>query len=189
MKPVSSNIKKKSGNGYHKINSKWNFLVLILKKKLYFLKRKLFLYFRKWNLSLSKPKPKNFRKWNFLALILKRKLCFLKRKLFFIFSQKTFLIFPFSKAFQKSLYFRKTELSYASGKEYSESWHNGTFLYFPKWGFLPLYFSYISGSNFSSLKIIIIIIIRPPPPPPPPPPKKKKKMRFRKLNFLWPQET
>ena len=78
-----------------------------IKKKLYFLKRKLFFYFRKWNPALSKPKPKNFRKWNFLALILKKKLCFLKRKLFLIFSQKTFLIFPFSKAFQKSLYFRK----------------------------------------------------------------------------------
>ena len=58
MKPVSSNIKKKSGNGYPKINSKWNFLVLILKKKLYFLKRKLFLYFRKWNPVLSNRSPK-----------------------------------------------------------------------------------------------------------------------------------
>ena len=112
---------------------------------------------------------------------IKKKLCFLKRKLFFIFSQKTFLIFPFSKSFSKILIFQETELSYASGKEYSESWHNRTSLYFPKWGFLPLYFSYISGSNFSRLKKKCV--------PPPPSPKKKKKMRFRKLNFLWPQET
>ena len=123
-----------------------------IKKKLYFLKRKLFLYFRKWNPALSKPKPKNFRKWNFLALILKKKIMFSQKKAFFyIFSKNISHIF-FFKSFSKILIFQETELSYASRKEYSESWHNRTFLYFPKWDFLPLYFSYISGSNFSSLK-------------------------------------
>ena len=35
---------------------KWNFLALILKKFLYFLKGKLFLYFWKWNHALFSPK-------------------------------------------------------------------------------------------------------------------------------------
>ena len=57
---------------------KWNFLAQILKKFLYFLKRKLFLYSPKRKLFLY------FRKWNFLAQIIKN----------FIFSQKKpFLIF------------------------------------------------------------------------------------------------
>ena len=30
------------------------------------------------------------------------------------------------------------ELSYISGKEYSEPWHNATFVHFWKWGFLAL---------------------------------------------------
>ena len=78
-----------------------------IKKKLYFLKRKLFLYFRKWNPALSKPKPKNFRKWNFLALILKKKIMFSQKKAFFYIFSKNISHISFSKAFQKSLYFRK----------------------------------------------------------------------------------
>ena len=80
---------------------------------------------------------------------------------------------PVSKFFPKnSLYFlkknplifRNLNFSYISGKEYSEPWHNGTFLYFRKgeyyngtllyfwkWSFLILYFS-ISGSNFPCSK-------------------------------------
>ena len=42
------------------------------------------------------------------------------------------------------------KFSYIFGKEYSESWHNGTFLYFWKWSFRPSYFSYIWESNFRS---------------------------------------
>ena len=38
---------------------KWNFLALILKKFLYFLKRKLFLYLQKWNPALFSPSSKN----------------------------------------------------------------------------------------------------------------------------------
>ena len=38
---------------------KWNFLPLILKKFLYFLKGKLFLYFWKWNHALFRPRSKN----------------------------------------------------------------------------------------------------------------------------------
>ena len=78
-----------------------------IKKKLYFLKRKLFLYFRKWNPALSKPKPKNFRKWNFLALILKKKIMFSQKKAFFYIFSTNISHISFSKAFQKSWYFRK----------------------------------------------------------------------------------
>ena len=38
---------------------KWNFLALILKKFLYFLKRKLFIYFWKWNPAFFSPSSKN----------------------------------------------------------------------------------------------------------------------------------
>ena len=100
---------------------KWNFLALIIKKFLYFLKiklfsyfhkRKLFLYFWKWNPALFSPGSKNkkihprenflyFRKGkprkNYLHF-LKRKLllCFGKReprKIFLYFRKQNFLIF------------------------------------------------------------------------------------------------
>ena len=90
-----------------------------IKKKLYFLKRKLFLYFRKWNPALSKPKPKNFRKWNFLALILKKKIMFSQKKAFFYIFSKNISHISFFKSFSKILIFQETELSYASRKEYS----------------------------------------------------------------------
>ena len=38
---------------------KWSFLTLTLKSLLYFLKRKLFLYFRKWNPAVFSPSSKN----------------------------------------------------------------------------------------------------------------------------------
>ena len=44
------------------------------------------------------------------------------------------------------------ELSFISGKVYSEPWHNGTFVYFRKWSFLVLYFSYILETNFPCSK-------------------------------------
>ena len=71
-----------------------------------------------------------------------------------IFSQEeTFLIFREIESLKKnSLYLRKWNFSYISGKEYSEPWCNGTFLYFRKWSFLILYFSYISESNSPSSK-------------------------------------
>ena len=53
MELSSSNIKKN-----FRI---WNFVALILKKFLYFLKRKLFLYFRKWNPALFTTSLKNKR--------------------------------------------------------------------------------------------------------------------------------
>ena len=40
---------------------KWNFLALILKKIVYFLKRKPFLYFQKWNTAHFTPSSKNKR--------------------------------------------------------------------------------------------------------------------------------
>ena len=73
---------------------KWDFLTLRLRNFLYFLKRKLFLYFQKWNPALFKPELEKqkkifsnksyyiFRKWNSLALILRNFLHFRKRKPF-----------------------------------------------------------------------------------------------------------
>ena len=85
---------------------KWNFLVLILKRFIYSLKTKLFLYFRKQKNSL------NFRKWNFLALTLKKFLYFLKRKLFLYFwNWKPALFSPSPKT--KKIHPEK--ISYASG--------------------------------------------------------------------------
>ena len=70
----------------------------------------------------------------------KMELCKSNIKEFFTFSQK--------KAF---LIFQETELSYISGKIYSHSWHNGTFLIFQKrniqnTGIAEL--CYISGGTF-----------------------------------------
>ena len=91
---------------------KWNILALFFKKNLYFLKRKLFVYFLIFpDMEPALPTPisppplppkkktaqKNFlyfRKWNFLALILKKILYFLKRKLFIYFlKRKLFMYF------------------------------------------------------------------------------------------------
>ena len=73
-------LKKKTPEKNSLYFQKWNFLTQILKKFLYFLKIKLFLYSPKTKLFLY------FQKWNFLVLILKK---------FPIFSQKkVFLIFP-----------------------------------------------------------------------------------------------
>ena len=71
------------------ISGKWNFLALILKNFSYFLKRTLFLYFRK----TETPKKS------------------------LIFSQKrAVLIFPETESLKKLLMFQETELSYISGK-------------------------------------------------------------------------
>ena len=70
----------------------------IEKKFLHFLKRKLFLYFRKWNPALFSPRSKNKkksapRKWNFLILILKNSLHLgigNPEKILYIFSKENF---------------------------------------------------------------------------------------------------
>ena len=81
---------------------KWNFLALILKKflhflkiklLLYFLKKKFFLYFRKRNPALFSPSSRKKKSTQRKFLILQEKkipknfLCFLKRK-FFLYSGK-----------------------------------------------------------------------------------------------------
>ena len=42
------------------------------------------------------------------------------------------------------------KFSYIFGKEYSESWHNGTFLYFWKWSFRPSYFPIFEKVTFGA---------------------------------------
>ena len=80
---------------------KWNFLALILKKFLYFLKRKLFLYLQKWNPALFSPSSKNNKshlqknyyiseKWKFLTSKSKNLLYFLKRRPSLFFGKQKF---------------------------------------------------------------------------------------------------
>ena len=63
---------------------KWIFLILGLRNILYFLTRKLFLYFRKWNPAFSGLSPQNVSLNNFLYFFLKIHAL----KEFLIFSQK-----------------------------------------------------------------------------------------------------
>ena len=135
-----------------------NFLALILRNFLYFLKRKLFLYFGKQFLifqetetlsnSLSSKNKKNpprenflyFEKWNFLALILRNFLYFLKKKLF-LYSEKR-------KPRRKLLILQETELSYISenGTFKLEKWKNPLLngsLYFRKWNFVAPSFKHL----------------------------------------------
>ena len=99
---------------------KWNFLTLRLKNFLYFLKRKLFWYFRKWNPSIFKPSSKNkiiiiitiiHPKGISYTIVLKNFLYFSKWKPSkkIIFSQKNdFLVFWETETPKKnSLYFWK----------------------------------------------------------------------------------
>ena len=73
---------------------KWNFLALLLKKFLHFLKRKLFLYSQKWNPALFSPSSKNKKIYP-----KKTSYIFLKRKLF--------LCFRKLRPRRNSLYLRK----------------------------------------------------------------------------------
>ena len=80
-------ILKKSTQENSLYFQKWNFQVQILKKFLYFFKRKLFLYSPKRKLFLY------FRKWSFLALVLKEFSIYFQNKYFFIFPKKRTLHF------------------------------------------------------------------------------------------------
>ena len=92
---------------------------------------------------ISDLSPQNF--------YLKKLLVFFPKK----HALKKFLIFS-----QKKLVFQKryiqnpgiTEFFYILRKVYSKPSHNETFLYFQKYSFLTLYFSYILGSNYSGSK-------------------------------------
>ena len=105
---------------------KMNFLVLILKTFLYFLKRKLFLYFRKWSPALFIP-------------ILKKKKSppresFLYSGKVVIFSQKkTALKFQETENLKKVFIFQQTELSHIPG--------NASFSFFQKGIFRNLVYS------------------------------------------------
>ena len=67
---------------------KLNFLNLRSKNLLYFLKRKLFFYFRKWNAALSGLRYKNFSLKKFTKITARKNIYFLKRKLFLYFLKK-----------------------------------------------------------------------------------------------------
>ena len=94
---------------------KWNFITLILKNLLYFVKRKLFLhflnrkffsYFLKWKPALFTPSSKNKRnppRENFLYF---RKQKSQKEFLYFL-KRKFFLLFGKRKSQKNYLYFRK----------------------------------------------------------------------------------
>ena len=79
------------------------------------------------------------------------------RKKHLIFSQKkAVLIFQETETEtpKKSFIFQETELSHISGKEYSEHWHNGTFLLLQERNILNTgsgirKLSYILGNEYS----------------------------------------
>ena len=119
----SSKNKKKSPRKHFFIFQEMKLFSSIFKILLYFLKRKLFLYFRKWNPALFSPSSKNKKnspRENYLnTQILKNFLYFrkrkprkkflyflLKRKLFLYFKKRNFLIFQETKTFKNFLYFR-----------------------------------------------------------------------------------
>ena len=128
---------------------KWNFLAVILKKILYFLKEKvflyflkrsLFLYFRKWIAALCKPKPRQMKQKNSPC---KKFLIFREMELFKLKTEK------------KSLYFRKWNPALFSPRSRNKKhppWEN--FLYFRKrkprknfWHFVKKSCSYVSGKQ------------------------------------------
>ena len=86
---------------------------------------------------------------NISYIFSKRAFLISRKQNFLIFSIKKFFVY-FGKGIFRTLAWRN--FYYISGKEYSESWHNRTFLYFWNYGFLALYFSHIPGSNFWSSK-------------------------------------
>ena len=108
---------------------------------------KSFLYCRKWNFSAQAQKIKNIRPEKIYSNIKKTFYIFSKEsfsyilgkgnpeKILYISRNRTFLIFQ-GRNIQNPII---EELSYSSRKEYSEPWHNGTFLYFRKWCFLVLF--------------------------------------------------
>ena len=116
------------------------------KKLLYFLKRKLLLYFfifLEMEPCTSQPKPKKikkihpkknslyFWKWNFLTLILKRYLYFLKRKLFLYFLKRKFCLYFLKR--KLFLMFRKWNSALFSPRTKNEkNPPQQNFLYFRK---------------------------------------------------------
>ena len=106
--------------------------LIIQETKLFSFKIKNFLIFQETELFGSKTKKfPIFREMELLSPSLKNKKT-RSENISYIFIKKAFLIF------------QETELSYVVSKK--------MFLYFRKWNFLALYFSYISGNNFPSSK-------------------------------------
>ena len=149
---------------------KKNFLALRLKNFLYFLKRKLFFYFRKWNplknflyFRGELPSWKNKKKKNSLKKFLmfrERKLFNHKIRNFLILSSLSFRIFSLKKFLKFSwfLYFLKEKFFLYFGKQnFLILWKAELFSpknkKFQKWTFKAWKTSYISENGSSSLKL------------------------------------
>ena len=112
-------MKKKPNSKKNFLRSqKWNFLAPILEKILYLLKRKLFLYFRKWNPTFFSPSSK--------------KITYISQETE---TSKTSYVsgnnFPNSKKKKK-----KKKKKKERKKEKRKRKHLKSFLYFGKWNFL-----------------------------------------------------